>query len=41
MTGKIIVIGLLLAIGACRSAQDRQWSDMQTIIELTQQKKQS
>lgn len=41
MTGKLIVIGLLLAIGACRSAQDRQWSDVQMIIEHTQPKKQS
>lgn len=41
MIGKLIVIGLLLAVAACRSAQDRQWSDMQTIIERTQTKKQS
>lgn len=40
MTGKIIVIGILLAVSACTTAEDRQWRDMQTIIEYTQPKKQ-
>jgi hypothetical protein len=39
MTGKIIVIGMLLVLIACKTAEDRQWSDMQAIIELTQPKK--
>lgn len=40
MTGKIIVIGLLLVLIACKTAEDRQWSELQTILEQTQPKKQ-
>lgn len=39
MTGKLIAIGFLIALGGCQSTQDRQWPDMQTILEHTQPKK--
>lgn len=40
MTAKIVVVGMLLVLTACKTAEDRQWSDMQTILGITQPKKQ-
>lgn len=39
MAGRFIIIGFLLALCACQSAQDRYWSDVGTIIDRTQPKK--
>lgn len=38
MAGRLIVIGLLVILGACRSTEDRYWSDVATIIDHTQPK---
>lgn len=39
MAVRLIVICTLFVLGACRSTEDRYWSDVATIIDHTQPKK--
>lgn len=39
MAVRLIVICMLLVLGACRSAEDRYWGDVATVIDHTQPKK--
>lgn len=35
---KLIIFSALL-LTSCQSSQDKQWSDMQTILQITQEKR--
>jgi hypothetical protein len=39
MAWKLIIIGILIALCACQSAEDRYWSDVGAIVDRTQPKK--
>ena len=36
MANGLMIIVVLISLASCQSKQDRQWRDMQTVLEITQ-----